>query len=407
MLEMDIALKRVGRRSPCDGARVTKESPFAHGCLLMLGLLAAAVAPSRAVLAEPEAPLLCDIQTQECDVGPQKSSSGIKWHPGHYMQVPRGDHETSQATRFGYYDKIGNNADVVGVMVPFRWSMLEGAEGDYSAGMATIRKEIAKLKSLPQPKRFYLRFIDFHYGSTNASSGYFPSYLGGKGTYVGSNGVGWCRWQTRWMDAYIRMMEAYAAEFDDEPYFEGFYLYRETAPALGGKQPCGFSLSAYESQTMRLATAMAAAWKKTNIVLSANFIGSQSVMNRIIAHNAELGVGVGGPDILPDSCARNGTQAYETITGASGGHDYRGEIPIQYSVEAAEMGGALANCSIDELRDFANGTLHASHLFWQRNTYTGTSAQQWPAILRYIADDGNALTHTSCPARYSQGCDAR
>jgi len=225
-----------------------------------------------------------------------------KWNPGHYMQVPRGDHETVQANRFVYYDQIATNTDLVGVFVPFRWSMLEGAQGDYSAGIATIQAEIVKLKNLTVPKRFYLRIIDYHYGAVATNSAYFPTYVQSGGTYVGTNGVGWCRWSTSWMDAYIDMIEAYAAAFDSEPYFEGIYLYRETAPAVGTTTPCGYTLANYQTQTERMLTAAGAAWPQTNVILSANYIGSQTVMDDIIAHGATVQTGVGGPDVESANC---------------------------------------------------------------------------------------------------------
>lgn len=320
----------------------------------------------------------------------------MKWNPGHYMQIGRGNADTVQPQRFVYYDDIATNTNIVGVVVPFRWNMLEGAQGDYSAGIATIRAEIAKLKSLSSPKRLYVRIIDN--GFNQPASDIFPSYLIETGaTFETNTSSIWRKWNANYMDAYIAMVTAYAVEFDDEPYFEGLYLIRETALGWGGSQPPpDYDNTAYVTQLQRLALEAKTAWTKTNVIMPTNFIGGQSVMDSHIAYLASIGVGIGGPDVLPPPSV--GTHAYKTLTGDSGGHDYRGEIPVQYSIEASELGGSLGSWMPSDLYDFANGTLQTSHLFWQRNYSTGQTEQQWPAIMEFIAD--NPLTYTAPPAVY-------
>jgi hypothetical protein len=330
-----------------------------------------------------------------------------KWHPGHYMQITRGNADLVQSTRFGYYDAIASDTHVIGVVVPFRWSQLEGASaGDYAAGIATIQAEVNKLKGLAVPKRLFIRLMDFHYGGSGGVSNYFPAYVSGTYTYQGTNGVGWCRWDSTAMDHYIAMLSAYAAAFDDEPYFEGLYLNRESAAALGSTTPCGYTGAAYDSSYRRMVAAEVAVFKKSNVIESINYLVSQSTTNSHIAYLSSVQAGMGGPDVLPTACTTQTPYAYNTLTGTSGGHDYRSEIPVLYSVEASEMGGVLGNCTIDQLRDYANDTLQASHVFWDRNTFSGSASQQWSGgILPYIQTGANALTHTSCPSIYTQGCD--
>lgn len=326
----------------------------------------------------------------------------VKWTPGHYMQMLRNN--DSQATRFGYYDDIASNTAIVGVVVPFRWSQLEGStHGDYSAGIGAVRAEIDKLKGLTVPKRMILKIIDFHYTATNpATSSYFPEYVrNAGGTYQGTNGVGWRRWNATMMGYYIDMIEAYAAEFESEPYFEGITLLKETAPAFGGSPPPDYTPAAYVTQVKRLALEAKQAFPTTNVVMQVNYFISQSTTNDLIAYLSTVAVGVGGPDVLPDT----NIWAYNTIQGNSvgGNHDYRGELPILYSIENSELGGSLGTYTPQQLYDFANNVLHASHLYWDRNTFAGGAEQQWETgILPFINNPANALTHTSLPSVYGQ-----
>lgn len=313
------------------------------------------------------------------------------------MQIGRGDADTVQSTRFGYYDAIANNTDIVGVVVPFRWNMLEGAQGDYSAGIAALQAEIQYLKNLAVPKRLYLRIIDMGYNQ--AASSIFPTYVLNSGATISTPTSSiWRKWNSTYMDWYINMVTAYAAAFDNEPFFEGFYLIRETALNWGGATPPpDYNVGDYDTQLRRLALAAKTAWTKTSVVMPANFMGGQSVMDAHVAYLASIAAGVGGPDVLPPPHA--GTHMYNTLTGASGGHDYRGEIPVQCSIEASELGGSIGSWTPAELFAFANDTLRTSHLFWQRNYHAGTAEQQWPAIMTFIAS--NPLTHTNPPTVYN------
>lgn len=325
------------------------------------------------------------------------ANAQIKWNPGHYMQVQRGNGDIVQSTRFGYYDQIAANPDIVGVVVPVRWKALEGAQGNYSAGITMLQAEIEKLKGLTVPKRLYLRIIDLGYNQP--ASDIFPPYMVNSGAmFQTATSSIWRKWNATYMDSYIAMVTAYAAAFDNEPFFEGLYLIRETAPGWGGTTPPpDFSDAAYQTQLRRLALAAKTAWTKTNVIMPTNFMpGGQSEMDSHIAYLASIGVGIGGPDVLPPP--HSGTWAYKTLTGASGGHDYRGEIPVQYSIEASELGGSIGSWTPAQLYDFANNTLRCSHLFWDRNTYQGSVSQQWPAIMTFIAS--NPLTYTAPPTVY-------
>ena len=329
--------------------------------------------------------------------------SGKKWHPGHYMQILRSNSQTVQSVRFGYYDLIASETALQGVVVPFRWAQLEGAKGDYSAGITLVQSEIDYLKALTVPKRLIIRINDHAFGESFENT--FPAYMNTEGMlYDQGFAIAWKRWNSTAMGYFIDMWEAYATEFDDEPYLESIYLYRETA--TGGVNPPDYSGSGYVTQTERLVTAGAAAFTKTNVIMPVNFFVSTGATDDMFVHMESEQVGTGNPDTckLPD-CNMWGDN---TLRGDSGGVDYRGVIPVQYSVETSEIGGGqigpAGGYTPQEIYDYWT-VLQVSHGFWDRNEFAGTSEQRWPTgILPFIQANPN-LVHEGAPSIYTQGVD--
>lgn len=367
-----------------------------HYSKLFMFAVSATLAPAFALAGVPNPPASICFD-DNCVTAPAPSQNVKKWHPGHYMQVLRGNADTAQSTRFTYYDQIASNTDLEGVVVPFRWSQLEGnTPGNYSAGIATIQAEISRLKSLSVPKRMILKVVDFNYGGTLPTSSHFPAYLGSADLlFQGTNGVGWKRWNSMAMGYFVDMLRAYAAAFDKEPYFEGILLIKETAPAVGSAPPSDYSATKYDAQLRRLALEARNAFARSNVIVPVNFHISQSATNSYIAYLATIGVGVGNPDTCAD-CKMWGDLA---VQGLSGNVDHRRSIPLVWSVENSELGldsvGPAGGYLPSQIYSYANDTLHVTHLLWDRNTFAGTSAQQWPAILKFISS--NPLTSTRCP----------
>ena len=376
----------------------------------LFGLLCSLVLlPLGLAVAEPNPPTnLCIEGAADCGVVPTPSAEGIKWHPGHYMQILRGNYDTSQSVRFGYYDQIATNTQIVGVVVPFRWSQLEAAQGDYTAGIALVQAEIDKLESLTVPKRLFIRMNDHNFGGTCPATSHIPQYISDAGgTFETKNGCNWRRWNVTFMGHYLDMLKAYAAELDSEPYFEGIVVLRESPLSFGGSTPpADYSNGAYRVQLDRVMTEVGSAYSKSLVISPTSYVVTRDDTDEHIAHVASIREAPGHLDPSPDC----DMWADLTLRGVSGGVDYRGVIPIVYSVEASELGldsiGPDGGYTPDELTTWANNTQHITHLFWDRNTFAGTSEQQWSSgILPHISDSSNALTRTSCPSVFIQGCD--
>lgn len=340
--------------------------------------------------------------TPNASSAPQK-----KWHPGHYMQIQRGEGDTNQSTRLGYYNQIANSTTIEGVSVPLRWARLETTEGNYASGMTEFAAEIAHLKGLSVPKRLLVRINDHNFGGSCPSTSHIPAYVSAQGyTFQTNNGCNWKRYNATAMTSYINMLRAYCEAFDDEPYFEGFIVLRESPLSFGGSTPpADYSIEAYTTQYNRLMAEIVAACPKSLVISPISFLGTQSNVNAHIAYVHSIGGGAGNMDTCPSGCSM---QSDLTLRGASGGVDYRGGMPIVYSVEASVLGndavGPDGGFTPTQIGDFANDTMRINHLMWDRNMAVGTSAQRWDTgILPYI--NANPLEHSACPSAFAQGCE--
>jgi hypothetical protein len=337
-------------------------------------------------------------------------SGGKKWHPGHYMQTKRDPTSmNNQSVRFGYYDQIANEPTILGAAAFIKWSSLEGpTRGDYSAGFDLIHAEIDYLKNLSTPKRFVLKITDIGWANNGIPEAYdhFPLYVqNASDILILTNfAVTWKRWNEQYMGYYIDMLEAYANEFDSEPYLENVVLNRESAPNWGGTTPTGdYSNSGYDAQLRRMALAASQVWTNTNIISPMNFFGTQAQMDSHLQYLASIGVGCGGPDTgLGD------TNAEVALLGLNSGIDLRGNIMTTASVESTTL-GQWQDISIPAVWDTMNNRVRASHQFWDRNDYSGTLDQQWATgILPFLRNPANAVKYPGCPSSYSSlgGCSA-
>jgi hypothetical protein len=334
----------------------------------------------------------------------------MKWTPGHYMQVTDWWARTP-ANRFTYYDasEFASSANFAGASMMFTWSMLESntTRGDYTDGIALVTAEIAKLQSLAVPKKLIISIWDQYPGDGAVnwpdSDDYFPHYLKDAGVLVSmSDRITWKKWDATTMGWFIDMINAYGAVFDGNAAVEMIRPCQESS--LPSSTPGGFSYSGYVTQMERLVDALKVAWPSTNVWFPMNWGPGplQSDVSDFCAYCAASAVAIGGPDVAPGW----GIWADDVIDGTYGSHDYRGEVPIVYSVETSELGedtvGVAGGYTIQEVYDFIDGDMHCTHMLWDHNTYVGDSTnQQWygaDGIVNITA--ANPLNHTTYPTAY-------
>ena len=319
----------------------------------------------------------------------------IKWHPGHYLRLNAGG---SQAEHFRHIEEISRVPSIEGVELQVNWYGLERAKGDYN--FSRIDAYLAKLRSLGTNKRLVVFIMDRRFGGTSRV-GIVPDYLLNdpiyKGGVVQQSEPGFVArlWETPVMDRYIALYRALGNRYDDEPLLEGFRT-AETVLTLRYKStwPAGYSPETLLQQYIRFAQTARDTMPRTTVFLGTNYVGTDSQMGRLIQALRDNQMGAGGPGVLPNKLTE-GQRVWTGVTGA----DYRGGLPIGTAVEANSLGGSKGDYTPRQIADHAYRTLGVTHLFWIRNVWTGTAAQQWSqGILPLLKTD--PPLRTACPTNY-------
>lgn len=349
----------------------------------------------------------------------------VKWNPGHYMMQTVGG--SSFATRQGHYDAITDSTTIKGAVMFAFWGNLEPTDDNFV--WTTIQQELDYLKALNVPKRLFVRIIEKRENPNGcANRTYFPAWV---------DAAGWCvqtgteRFVLKWWDnaleaEFIELMQAMAAEFDDDPYFEGVVFLRETGIGANTSH-AGYTHTAYVQNLKDIASATQAAFVKSNVIMFTNFVPTQgqAAINSLMQWQIDNGIGQGSPDVAPDcitptlNCPGGWYDPQRVGSGEPGGspteaynfahENMIGQVPIMWAVESSQLGsdavGQEGGYSADLIYRFANQYLGASHLFWMRNESYGAASQRWSGT-GGILDTINAnptFTNTACPASHFGG----
>ena len=343
--------------------------------------------------AEPAAPSPLCIDNVCAAETPRQDA--IKWHPGHYMLVFRGDsHSTVMTQRI---PEVCRESALQGIEYRADWFSLEPSRGTYD--FTKIDQMYDALAACG--KRLVLEVWAVEFG-TKISSNIVPAYIQGASEFnggVAKTKTGFIArlWETPVMDRLLAVYSALGSRYDKRPYFEGIVF---TETATSGVQ-AGYTGTAWVAQLKRAAPAMHAAWPNTNILFFNNFIqgSTETQQADFIATLRANRAGTGGPDVLPPPANVLSERIYR---GETGGQDLRGLMPAMYAVQTPELGGKEGTYGPAELYDHCVGTNRCSHMFWIRNTTKGGAAQQWDTgILPFLR--AHPDTVATCPASY-RGC---
>lgn len=206
---------------------------------------------------------------------------------------------------------------LAGAQLKYRWKELEPSKGKYD--FSSIRHDLEVLTK--QKKRLFVQIQDISFMKENQV---VPGYILRDPEYHGGVQVGyqepekpggtrrfstWVprRWDPAVLGRFNALIKALGAEFDGK--FEGFN-FAETAidePSAGDKWQ-GWSPSVYFESVRSMMKNAKAAFRKSTVIVYANFMPSdpkvagdgQAYLKGIYAYADEIGVGVGGPDILPN-----------------------------------------------------------------------------------------------------------
>ena len=264
-----------------------------------------------------------------------------------------------------------------GAQLKYTWRELEPEKDKYDFG--AIRKDLAFLTS--KGKKLFIQLQDASFSqkyilvpkylqSDEYHGGIAPQYEPKDGNEDDPPIHGWVarRWDKAVQIRFQKLLEALGKEFDGK--IEGINL-PETSIGFGetGKLfPEGYSPEIYRDAVITNMRALKKAFPKSVVIQYANFMPGEwlpetdkSLLRTVYKQAGAMGVGVGGPDLLPFSRGQN-NHSYPLIKAAA--ETIPTGIAVQdgnYSAVDAKTGKRL---SIAELLAFAKDQLKVDYVFW-------------------------------------------
>jgi len=359
---------------------------------LLISLCALALVPPWAIaVAQPNPPAdLCIEGSPDCGRVDTPPTGGIKWHPGHGIKTQG---QPCQSDQQGYYNEITSQFSkhlessdkLTNAYVQYAWGALEHTEGNYD--WAPVHAHLDWLEARGkvliisiQPKCFRTTNTE-HIAPDDLEDEVEPT---GTGIFVGI-------WREHVMDRAITFMQAFAAEFDNEPALEAVGWQGENCPSWAGNQPADWSTSAYQAQLKRMYAAQAAAFKQTNLFAPIN-CNPGGIAASLLEEAYRLGIARRSPDAHDDT----GQQLFRGEMDAA--RDYRGLIAHFVVVSQPNLGGKddiLPLSNIQSAHIDRSGITHAS---WVLSS--GVAGSNKADIITHIENVANGTLQT-CPTQYT------
>jgi hypothetical protein len=376
----------------------------------LLGVVAGLALPlltTVALAVVPKAPSKVCIGNS-CATTTETPTTGIKWHPGHYMMLR--SRNRNPTTELPWIDAIGKDSTIQGALVIWVWGALETSKGQYD--FSQIDTYLNRLKSQPLPKRLIIRIEERAFNTTTKTS--TPSYIRTDPVYNGgevlmANGTIARVWEGPVMDRLIALHQALGKKYDSDPYVEGIST-EETAVGFSSTHPApsGFSNAALLTQFQRLGGGARAAFPRSQVFMTTNYLGTDTQMESLITYSVANKLAIGGPDTWGRAFVDAGTRVLQSdaiVVGDRGSTtDYRGVAAIKSEIEDVELGGYVGTFTPADLYDVAYNTMRANYILWERNTYAGGAAQKWDTGILPFIHSVSGKTVTACPTSFAGAC---
>jgi len=284
--------------------------------------------------------------------------------PSNFVYFGR-DHERVSETRFLTHPGI------TGAQLTYTWRELEPDRDRYD--FAPIREQLRLLQR--HGKRLFIQIQDVSFSERVLVPDYLrsdPAFHGGAARkYEGATGVfdGWVarRWDPAVRARFARLLDALAREFDGV--IEGVSL-PETA--IGFESPAfhppGFTFDAYAAGVQATMRDARRAFTRSCVIVYANFMPGEALpavdhgyLKGIYALAARIGVGVGGPDLLPN---RRGQQANSLPLIAARSAGVVAGMAVQDGNLADVDPATGSPVTVDALYRYATDRLRLDYIFW-------------------------------------------
>jgi hypothetical protein len=266
---------------------------------------------------------------------------------------------------------------IVGAQLKYTWRELEPEPDQYD--FQALRDDLAFLEQ--HGKRLFIQVQDVTFDTSRIN---VPQYLLDDSTFRGgvaqtywfedsesaATPEGWVarRWDPAVRARFIALLQALGGEFDGR--IEGLNL-PESIIEFGrsGKlHPDGFSYDGYAGSVKAIMTAAKEAFPKSHVIEYANFMPGESLpeddrgyLRGIYAHAESIGVGVGGPDLLP---YRSGQQHNSLPLIAARAAGTVAGLAVQYGNLDDVDRQTGKQVTVAELARYARDSLRLDYVFW-------------------------------------------
>ncbi len=273
--------------------------------------------------------------------------------------------------------KLLKRPDIEGVQVVYNWRDLEAAKDTYT--FEAIENDLRALNDIH--KKLFIQVQDrFFLPKDKNIPNYLmedPIYTGGLVSQTDNPGegkpvnMGWVaeQWNPHVQARYQKLLEALGEEFDGRLY--GVNLPESAIDVDAKHDKTGFSCDKYFRAELENMSAAKKAFPKSIVVQYVNFWpcgwgNDHGYMEKTFVHAIEIGVGLGGPDIVPYGKGQM-QNSYPFF------HLYRNKLPlVAMAVQEATLTytnpKTKKHFTKEEFSDFAMNYLGAKIIFWSTST---------------------------------------
>ena len=293
-------------------------------------------------------------------------------------------------------------AGVSGVVWRRTWNEVEPSAGVYD--FSSFDEVLGRVATSRNPGCQVWLFVEYKSFKSSPVKNPCPNYLQGghSAPNIEGNGASTCfMWEPSVMNAYIAMVKAAAARFDENPRVEGI-IFQESALQLyqdySQDVPDGgtYTAEAWRDALVQLAGQCGAAFSQSRCMFFLNFVhGGQQYLNDISAAISAVPDNracFSGPDLLPDNTTLYGTNnsVYEVLVRHRG---CRSNSAQNDSFEDKDCGlecifkfAVKGNFGdFPEKAPITGGVCVNSYLFWNHRIGRSATGLTWTDALPVIA----------------------
>lgn len=205
-------------------------------------------------------------------------------------------------------------------------------------------------------------------------------------------------WNPNILIRFNKLIHALGKRFDGDPAFEGIN-FEETAIGIDRQKARGFSQPKYLDSLKQRIYAAKQAFPHSVVIQYVNYL-PRNDLETLIRFCYETGVGIGGPDLVPD-IGRHKHKA--RILAYSYYPSYADKMPFGMAVQTPNFTRKKGIFTLDAFWDMGIRTLKLNYIFWssvEEKWFTHSFSKD---IVPYIEKKSGKI-NTGCPENIAPCC---